>query len=154
MILTTLIEVAAGMKNKNSFHWANIYEANFNFDALVNRIDFPAILCIPPNITDHRTDSAVLNTLVDLELFFLGRLDNATVEHVSAQVESQLMTQMLTLGREFIWNLNTHQIINPTTDGITDVKWEPVYNWGDVNCYGYTIKIAVPIMEGITGCQH
>lgn len=152
----TILEAIEAVKNTITpvpeFFYADLNEANINVDALANS-QFPIMIVLPFIPIDNPGKSGVLKTTAEIEIFFLNKkTDQATIEYSSIVVENEIIAHMRALARNFWYKFNQHSIIDKETNGITGIRYQPVYSSLDANVHGVWCRATVPIMEKITGC--
>lgn len=153
-ILEALEEVSNGLSRSVTFFYADLNEANFSIDQLVNS-DLPVLIILPFTVVDVRSKSGILKSSFELQAFMLDKdIDQITTDYKAKDVENKVIAPMRMLAREFIFKLTEHSIVDPETAGITQATFQPIYSELDANLYGVFIRAQVPVMEGLTGCVH
>jgi len=154
-ILEALEEVNSNLTTPAEFIYADMNEANFAADS-VDSSSLPVLIILPITVTDNRTPngSGVLKSTLELNAMFLTQITDVTTDYSAATVETSAIEPMRTLARQFIFRLNEHDIIDPESNGIVQVTYQPTYSSLDANLFGVLVRAQVPVMEGITGCDH
>jgi hypothetical protein len=152
-ILEALEEVNESLRTPMEFVYAGLNEANFNLDSVTNS-NHPVIIVLPFTPVDNPGRSSVLKTTVELQFFILNKITGQkTTDFTASEVETQVIAPMRDKARAFIFKLNQHSIIDPETQGITNVRYQPSYSQFDSHLYGVFVTANVPVMEVITGCE-
>jgi hypothetical protein len=163
MIVSTIQQIIqTGLSRSASFIFADIARADFSLDALL-KVDFPAVLYFPPDVDDNIGKSGLIQSSITMELVFLDKTNEAAADYNPAKIDSDYITPMRSLAREFWFAINDIPYINNkyglllsdfvdrSTDGVKSIKYTPTYNFGDSMCFGVWTRAVVPITEGITG---
>ena len=152
-IIQALQEVNAAMSRPVTLIYADMSEANVDADTLVDS-EMPINIVMPIVITDAPSQGGLLKTTFDLNCFFLTKSENITVGYKSIEIENECIAPMRRLAREFIFRLNEHGIIDATSLGILQITYTPAYSSMDANLFGVEVRATVPVVEGISGCNH
>lgn len=152
-IIEALQEVNASMSRTLTLIYADLDEANVDVDKLVNS-ELPVNIILPITPVDTPSTSGILKTTFELNAFFLNKSEVITTDYKSIQVETDVIAPMRALAREFMFRLNEHEITDPETKGISSITYQPVYSSMDANLFGVWARATVPVMEGVTGCNH
>lgn len=153
-ILEALEEVRLLVPAIRKLILADMNEANATeTDQLIDS-ELPAMLVMPFEPVDNfpNSGSGLVKTTVDLDIFFLMKSTNITLDYSSAKIELECVAPMRLLARKFVHHLQTHAIIDPETAGITSVRHSPVYSGLDANLYGDRIRLNVPVIESPVVC--
>jgi hypothetical protein len=146
-IIEALEEVNDGLTPAPTFIFADLNEANFSVDAIANA-DLPVLIVLPFTPVDAIGKSGALKTTFELQAFMLTKKsDQVTKDFSAAEIEIEIVAPMRLLARKFIHNLNGHAIIDPETQGITSVSYQPIYSSMDAELHGVFIRATVPVME-------
>lgn len=152
-IIQALQEVNNSMSRALTLIYADLNEANLEADKLVNS-ELPVNIILPFTVTDVPGTSGILKSTFELNAFFLNKSANITTDFKSIEVETEVIAPMRTIAREFIFRLNEHSIVDPETKGMTQIVYQPVYSSMDANLFGVWAKATVPVIEGLSGCNH
>jgi hypothetical protein len=145
-IIEALEEVNDGLTPAPTFIFADLNEANFSVDAIANADLLLIVLPFTP--VDAIGKSGALKTTFELQAFMLTKKsDQVTKDFSAAEIEIEIVAPMRLLARKFIHNLNGHAIIDPETQGITSVSYQPIYSSMDAELHGVFIRATVPVME-------
>lgn len=153
-IIEALEEVKALVPGIRKLILADMNEANATeTDQLIDS-ELPAMLVMPFEPVDNfpNQGSGLTKTTVDLDIFFLMRSTNPTIDYSSAKIEIECVAPMRLLARKFVHQLQTHAIIDPETAGITRVQHSPVYSGLDANLFGNRLRMNVPVIENPVVC--
>lgn len=152
-IIEVLQEVNNSMSRPLTFIYADLNEANLEADKLLNS-ELPINIIMPFSVTDVPGTSGILKSTFELNAFFLNKSSNITTDFKAIEIETEVIAPMRALAREFIFRLNEHSIVDPETKGLTSIVYQPVYSSMDANLFGVWAKATVPVMEGLSGCNH
>jgi hypothetical protein len=161
VIVETIKSVVAGLGAPMAFVYGNIYETNLALDAkdLADKELF--FVYIPPlENDDDYNEQGTIYTQFPLNFFMMRKLNHATVDYKSEEVET-VVDEMRELGRRFIHDLQADDLVvkngviinGKTLNGIESVKYLSEYAWQDLHLFGVSGQCTVPIYEGKTGCH-
>jgi hypothetical protein len=149
-LLSAIEEIKAEMTDIKTLLNADLFEANQLADALLSS-EYPMILLLPIPIVDTPGSSGVLKSTVDLQVFFLNRGSDITVDYSGSKIETEFIEPMRKYARQFMNKLNSHKIIDPETRGIEARTYTAEYSLFDAHTFGVSVRAQVPIMERATG---
>jgi hypothetical protein len=153
-ILASLEEVKALVPVIRTFIYADLNEANATETDKLIASELPCMIVLPIQPIDNfpNSGSGLVKTTFELNAFFLMKSANITSDYSSKLIETECIEPMRFVARQFIHNLQTHEIIDPETAGITSVNYTPAYSSMDANLYGVQVRCTVPVIENPVLC--
>ena len=148
-LLEAITEVKDSMTDIKSFHYADQFEINMLTDKFLES-KYPFMLVLPFDVADVPRKSGALHGTVNLDIYFLTKVEAQTQDYVTSDVETEVMTTLRLLARRFAHKLNEHDIIDPEGEGITQRTYTPQYGLYDAHTFGIQLTMAVPIAERAT----
>jgi hypothetical protein len=134
-----------------TFIYCDLNEANIEADFKAVT-DYPLMILLPFAPVDIPGKSGKLKTTANLTFFLLGKHEQATSEHKASEVETAVVAPMRLLARRFVHKLGEHSIIDPESNGIQSVTYNPTYMQLDANLHGVEVVFTIPVMENAVVC--
>lgn len=151
-IIAALQQVNDLLPTATEMIYADLSEANTQVDG-ESDLNKPVNIILPIEVEDTISGSGTVSQF-ELNAFFLVKHRRPTIDYKSIEVETECVAPMRQLARQFIHRLNEHSIINPTSAGITRVRYRPVYSELDKGLFGVWVRGFVPVRENLNVCTH
>lgn len=151
-ILAALEAVKVLLPAIKTFIYADLNEANANYTDQLTAAELPVLIVMPINTVDGVGKSGLLKSTFELQAFLLDKSANITTEYSSSAIETEVIAPIRLMARRYMHLLNEHSIIDPETQGITSIKYNPVYSSMDTNLFGVNIIAQVPVVENPLAC--
>lgn len=153
MIVDTIKDIVNSLSKPMGFHYANLFEANFDLDKYNGDKENIFVYVPPFDNTDTIDSAGLIHTTFTLYFFMVKKLQYTTLDYKSIEVDS-VIDEMRDLAREFIHSLNGNDIVETggPAEGVASVKYQSEYGWQDEHLFGVSVTCEVPIFENKTGC--
>jgi hypothetical protein len=151
-ILEAIEEELSNMTPSVQFHYEDLELANATiFDKLSNS-SFPLCLVLPFDINDVSRENGKVKSEAEINAIFLNKITGqATIDEETFKIDSELVSPMRTLARQFINRLDEKDIIDE--DGITSVVHRSTHQAiTDAHLYGCWSVFTVKFSEDLTTC--
>jgi len=150
MTLIQAIEEEIGnLTTATRFFYADLEEANATIFDKISSGSFPVCLVIPTDIVDERTEGLVSSS--EVNALFLTMAKQSTIDKPQSEIESEFISPMRELSREFINRLDQNDIINAA--GIESVTHRSIHQpVGDAHLYGCWSVFTINFTETLGRC--
>jgi len=118
-------------------------------------ITFPCLIVLPIKVTDTIGTSGAITSELDFTGWFLDKSQlDATIDYDHAQIETQIIEPMREKARKFFRLVNHDEdFINPETDGVVSIDYQPAYGVMDVHTFGVFAQCKIPVIDQISVCD-
>jgi len=133
--------------------FANIFEANTLIDD-IPQDQYPVLVVFPIVIEDTLKTSGAWGSLASVTGFtLLKKQEEQTTDDLTVkELEASAVIPMRKLTRQLVGKLNTSDLVDKETRGVTTVNYTPAYGEMDQHLHGTAWNFDIPLNEGST-CQ-
>jgi len=146
-----LKDSASCLSVKVRYVFADLDESNATIFDSVGAGEFPVMLVIPFDIVDGNRENGVVKSTSEMDILFLTRIPQATIDIPSDEIETKMVDPMRKLAREFVNVLDKDDIM--FEEGITSATYRSVHKaMMDSHLYGCWINMTPSFTEDLTTC--
>ena len=149
--LQNIVENKLAMPTK--FVYANLFEANFEMDKLID-IEFPVFIFVVASKNNNKTvQSNEIYRKVKVYGFMLNKMDPSKSDAATAEIKSFDILDSIYQMRQLAWNLQYFVNLSPLSVNAGVDKWddEDVYQKFDAHLFGVAVTFDWEIQTGTNG---
>lgn len=151
-LLGTLEYEASLLSVKNRFIYSTLEEANATVFDSIQAGEFPCCLVLAADIQDYNREGGSVKSQAELNILFLDRVIEKTIDKPVVDIENEVIAPMRTLTRELINRLDKTDFIEE--EGISSVTHRSVHEaLMDAHLYGNWAVFTIKFSEDITTCE-